>query len=114
VGHFVSACGRCRNKYSNSRCPKGAPESCLEWRLQEKPVRIRAAAFGDVCTRVQRRRKFGCATFLGETHVSVDASVVMTPAADGVSPIQRARTSAIAARMIPVCCVRGPQCQLRT
>jgi hypothetical protein len=38
---------------------------------------------------VQRRRKFGCATFLGETHVWVDASVVVTPAADGVSPIQR-------------------------
>jgi hypothetical protein len=85
-----SACGRCRNKCSNSRCGiSGAIGSCLESSFQENAVRIRAAALVTCAHGVQRRRKFGSAAFLGETHPWVDASVVVTPAADGVSPVQR-------------------------
>jgi hypothetical protein len=53
--------------------------------VQENAVRIRAAALVTCAHGVQRRRKFGSAAFLGETHLWVDASVVVTPAADGVS-----------------------------
>ena len=53
--------------------------------VQENAVRIRAAALVTCAHGVQRRRKFGSAAFLGETHPWVDASVVVPPAADGVS-----------------------------
>jgi hypothetical protein len=104
VGHVISACGRCRNKYSNSSALRARPGVVWNGGFKKGVSGSGLLPFGAVCTRSAAATQAWLRdipwrdALLGRRLNSRDAGrrrLVAHPAS--------ARTSPIATRMIPVC-----------